>query len=349
MTESVDSVIEGFPYSTIEKVQGAPTCQSIKNIEKQLVKNASSYPTELGGGNHGHLGLVLSPEKHLLVTGHDFHPHTNPGSLPTFPANPTQPQIAQIASTHKEELRLWREQQVLIKALKKQLTNAFASKHLEEIEDNFTGFNNLSIQDILTHLYDRYGEVTPDELEAAETTLNDPFDPHEPFGSYVCKLEEAIDIAEAAKCPFTSQQILNKTLKSIIKAQALPDAAIQGWRDKSEADRTWANFKAHFSKEVKNYQKDQSITAKSTYNVANAANQALLQAQADFKSLTESLIDEFRAAQLPPEDTQPPVLQANAASTNQDLLAIIKELKNEVAELKNKENILPKGNQCKFQ
>ena len=33
------------------------------------------------------------------------------------------------------------------------------------------------------------------------------------------------------------------------------------------------------------------------YNVANAANQALLQAQADFRSLTETLINEFRAAQ----------------------------------------------------
>ena len=33
MTESVDSVIEGFPYSTIEKHTGEPNYQVIKEVE----------------------------------------------------------------------------------------------------------------------------------------------------------------------------------------------------------------------------------------------------------------------------------------------------------------------------
>ena len=33
---------------------------------------------------------------------------------------------------------------------------------------------------------------------------------------------------------------------------------------------------------------------KSTYNIANATNQALLQAQIDFQTLTEQFIEEFR-------------------------------------------------------
>ncbi|MFO0089249.1 MAG: hypothetical protein ACK518_00245 [bacterium] len=89
MTESVDSIIEGFPYSTITKHAGEPNYHAIKDVERKLIKNASSFPSELGGGNHGYLGLILTPEKYTLVTGHDFTPHQNPGSLPTFPANPT--------------------------------------------------------------------------------------------------------------------------------------------------------------------------------------------------------------------------------------------------------------------
>ena len=349
MTESVDSVIEGFPYSSISKVEGEPTYQSIKEVEKQLIKNASSYSTELGGGSHGYLGLILAPAKYQLVTGHEFEPHPNPGSIPTFPEHPTQPQIAQISNTHKVQLKLWREQNTLIKALKKQLTNAFDPKHLQEIEDTYTGYNNVSVQDILTYLYERYGEVTPDELETAEEALNNPFDPHEPFGAYICKIEEAIDVAEAAHCPFTPQQIINKALKNIIKTQSLPEVAIREWRNKAATDKTWANFKRHFSKEVKDFQKDQSLTAKSTYNVANAANQALLQAQADFRSLTESLINEFQTAKQFSEDPQPqPIQQAHATTVNQDLLTIIQDLKKEVSALKNKENIPPKGNQSRY-
>jgi len=84
------------------------------------------------------------------------------------------------------------------------------------------------------------------------------------------------------------------------------------------------------------------LTAKSIYNVANAANQVLLQAQADFCSLTETLINEFRAAQAPQEE---PIIdqlhQAHAATKQTNLLDIIKELRDEVNSLKNKENVNP--------
>ena len=72
-------------------------------------------------------------------------PYSNPSSMPTYPNNLIQPQIAQISITYKEQLYLWREQNILIKALKKQLTNAIKNKHLKELEDTYTGFNNMSI------------------------------------------------------------------------------------------------------------------------------------------------------------------------------------------------------------
>ena len=94
---------------------------------------------------------------------------------------------------------------------------------------------------------------------------------------------------------------MNKALTNIIKAQALPDVAIREQRNKNTKNKTWTNFKAYFSKEVKDYQKDQGLTAKLTYHVAKATNQALLQAQANFCSLTKNFIHEFRIANITPE------------------------------------------------
>ena len=86
---SVDSVIESFPHSTFPKIEGEPDFASIKNIEKLIITNASSCESELGGGQHGMLGLVISPIRYHMITGHHFIPYNNPGALPTFPANPT--------------------------------------------------------------------------------------------------------------------------------------------------------------------------------------------------------------------------------------------------------------------
>ena len=62
--------------------------------------------------------------------------------------------------------------------MKKQLTNIYENKVLMELEDNYIGFNNISLQEILDHLYDSFGEVTPTELKEAENSLSKPFKPH---------------------------------------------------------------------------------------------------------------------------------------------------------------------------
>ena len=58
----------------------------------------------------GVLGLILIPAKNLIVTGHAFEHHVNPGALPVFSSNATQHQISNTNTIHKENLRLCREQ-----------------------------------------------------------------------------------------------------------------------------------------------------------------------------------------------------------------------------------------------
>ena len=82
------------------------------------------------------------------------------------------------------------------------------------------------IQDIFIYLFDRFGDITPNKLEEAEKALSEPFNPNEPFSLFTCTIEDAVDIAEAAECPFTPEQIMNKALNNILKAQALPDITI---------------------------------------------------------------------------------------------------------------------------
>ena len=51
-----------FPYSTPTPIQGEPTYKALKRFKNELRANASSVDTDLGGGDHGYLGLVLTED-----------------------------------------------------------------------------------------------------------------------------------------------------------------------------------------------------------------------------------------------------------------------------------------------
>ena len=89
MSESSESILDQFPHSSISKSTEEPNYYSIKEVEKKLMRNAASIPTELGGGNHSFLGLVLSLQKYTTITGHVFTPYLNPETFLQFPQNPT--------------------------------------------------------------------------------------------------------------------------------------------------------------------------------------------------------------------------------------------------------------------
>jgi hypothetical protein len=56
--------------------------QDITTLEKELIAIAASIPTGLGGGNHGHAGLIINATKYLTMAGVAFIIPPNPGIYP---------------------------------------------------------------------------------------------------------------------------------------------------------------------------------------------------------------------------------------------------------------------------
>ena len=127
----------------------------------------------------------------------------NPETFLIFLQNLTQPIKAQISVTHKESLYVWRKQQIIIKRIKNQLTNTFKDKYFDKINDTYIGYNNMSIQDILAYLYNRFNKISTLELEEAEKTFSKPFGATAPFSSFVKKIKETIDLVEAGGYLYT--------------------------------------------------------------------------------------------------------------------------------------------------
>ena len=67
MVAPVNYVKTHFSHLILTKIHGEPTYFSLNILKQELKANASGVTWDLGGGAHGHLGLLLTPTEYLLI------------------------------------------------------------------------------------------------------------------------------------------------------------------------------------------------------------------------------------------------------------------------------------------
>ena len=60
VSNTIDYASSYFKYKTPTPICSKPIHKSLKRLKLELKANASSVETDLGGGDHGYLGLVLN-------------------------------------------------------------------------------------------------------------------------------------------------------------------------------------------------------------------------------------------------------------------------------------------------
>ena len=88
---TIDYASSYFKYKTPMPIRGEPTHKSLKRLKLELQSNASLVETDLGGGNHGYLGLVLTNEEYATIP--NTQPFVAPNYPPTLVIPPTSTQI----------------------------------------------------------------------------------------------------------------------------------------------------------------------------------------------------------------------------------------------------------------
>ena len=110
MMTNVNYVTLYFKYPVPTPIIGEPTQNTLKQLKHKLRANASSVETNLGGGDHGYLGLCLSDVEYARI-------NLNPTPF-VSPACPGPLQIDAIATAveavyakerHHEAIQLYRE------------------------------------------------------------------------------------------------------------------------------------------------------------------------------------------------------------------------------------------------
>ena len=267
---SVEDFTNAFP-NHLPPIVGEPTYQTLKELKDQLKANAASIPTTLGGGNHGYLGLILSPAAYATISPTAFVEPAYPGQHPAIPAGTNAATTSAIIRRHTEDMQQWREFKNVSTALKNQLLGAVDDIYVRAMRDHHVGYMNQSIRNLLNHLFNNYGNITQLELEDNDTKMRTLWDPNSPFDCLIQQLEDGQDYADDGGQPYTTDQLLRIAYTLIFKT-GLYFKDCKAWNAKPNNEKTWNNFKAHFQR-AQRLLRDQLRTTKQAGFTSNLATQ----------------------------------------------------------------------------
>jgi hypothetical protein len=319
-TPTVSSLIEGFPVPTITAIVGRPTYENITVLARALCQNAASILCENGGGNHGYLGLLLSPTTYATLSVTPFTDPLNPGVSPIIPVGASTAGIGALERNHKESLRLWKEKNIVDEALKKQIINTVETIFLKSINNYYSGYAGITARAMIEYLYTRYGSINPTKIEENDAEFKADYDPSEPIKVLFQQIEETTTFASAAQQPYTSQQIITNSY-NILQRTGLFSRSLREWRDRTDDTKTWAAFQSFFTKAWDDNHEDAEVTSKGQGYSANHTT--------DFTTDTAEAFVNFSAAAAADR-----TVIANLVATNQDLINQLTSKDKTIADLR---------------
>lgn len=332
---TIDYASSYFKFKTPTPIRGEPTHKSLKRLKLELQANASSVETDLGGGNHGYLGLVLTDDEYASI------PHTQPFVAPNYPppllipATSTQIQAIELKEQHGEAKRLYLECKNVEKALLRHIQDAIEDKFIEPLVDPYTNLLTGDVPSILAYLDYNYGKVRSEEVTQKDNeVMTMSWQPTDPLVLLTRPIEQLQKLATTAGIPYTNSQILEKGL-TLIRSTRDFEYALTQWEDKPQDDKTWANFKTHFHEAQLQLKKIRGPTMQQAgYQHANVLaqelsrqiQQQLAQRDEQLLSVIQSIPSLAETSSSSDSDDTPPSQIANSVITQNTQLEILKLL-----------------------
>ena len=319
-TNMVDYRNTVFEHPTVTKIHGEPTFEGIRTIHKELMINAQTVYSDLGGGAHGHLGLVLSPRRYALLSNADYVRPQHPGQL-VIPPGTTQHMVRTLKDQHEQRLKTFKEMTNVENSLKQQLVAAVEPQYIQALRDITTGKLIGTIAQVIKHLYDVYGRVTPQALYEQEQRVHQMvYDPGHPIDGVFSAVDELANYAEAAQTPYSQPQCINLAYR-ILNRSGLFQRWILDWNAKPHVQKNWANFKSHFRKAHQQLKETSNLQVQDSTYHANA-----------IKELLQELRTEIRANPSVQNEIEPAPSLSTLSNNSSD--SNISALQTEVASLK---------------
>ena len=180
-----------------------------------LYGNAASLPTMLGGGKHGHIGIIMTPRLYTTLANTPYDSPPNPGITPTHAIGALAEIRQKNFLVHKEERRILYNRQTMEDALKSIIINAVDEVYIGELRNKYTGYLGITARDLLDHLLDRYGKITPADVEECKKQTNKPINATQAIDIDFKRINNTVQYAANGNVAFKMEQILQTAYHAV--------------------------------------------------------------------------------------------------------------------------------------
>jgi len=198
-----------------------PEASDIKQLCKEVQNNLKSVHSTQWGGAHGHTALMMTTAAYLQFAGIAFIAPVHPRAAPVHAAGARQAQA--ILETNRkfqaniQEFNLYLNVQLLVK---NQILEAVPNCYLEILEDKEEEYNNVTIEQMMTHLLTTYSSISNANLADNLKELDWEWDMATKLltiFSHYCKIQQFV----ADNDPISNKTLLGKATTAIQNAGIL--------------------------------------------------------------------------------------------------------------------------------
>ena len=240
-------IVFSLPHDPLTPLDpnNAPTPQAIRLLSRECYANVRVVDTSLGGGIHGHLGLLMPDAQYAIAA---------PGTAYALPNRPAVPVYTGMSSiqrdtakdAYKEQQRIYNEAHSMHNQIKKLLIAAIPKIYIDVLADDLQGFALVSARTIFAHVVDTYGKISNADLERNLKELKKPWDPSTPIESIFNNATRCVQFAQAGGEPIPTNMMLRKLI-NVLTNSGLFTVAIHEWEQQDDIDKTEPNFRTHFT------------------------------------------------------------------------------------------------------
>lgn len=246
MIVSRETVQALMPNQTLTKVQGEPTHKAVRKLEKELGANLIAVPCTWGVGK-GHLGELQDAATFLARNGAAYTPPAAaPPAYPIIPPGSTAAVRERLRAENETAQSEWQTLQHVRRIAVNLVADAIEPVYYAELDDPDEGLNDVEVRDLIDHIRDRFCQIDQSDIDKNMDTFNEGIDPSLPLSVYIRKQENCQDFANDARVPISEETMVTTGTKHALQCGDFTEAW-KTWNRRAAIDKTWPNWKTHWT------------------------------------------------------------------------------------------------------